>query len=201
MFVEWSSTKYILLSKPLYLIDCHGNQKAEFAKNIQKSTPQNLYWGIKLKLCRNVHSISLYKNNIYIYIFFLLLLHMHFLLLWQFRISTDLKWEKWKLSLIDVLLHVFWQNFFRIVCWVVLYRPSIKFYANYSFFFFFFVLFFFFAIATGSCRFNGGGVRIQILFNNHLRNNLVSTRHLRLWTAKQKASVDDFSKKMDVTCI
>ena len=33
------------LSKPLNLIGCHGNQKAEFAKNIQKSTPQKLYGG------------------------------------------------------------------------------------------------------------------------------------------------------------
>ena len=27
-----------LLSKPVNLIGCHGNQKAEFAKNIKKST-------------------------------------------------------------------------------------------------------------------------------------------------------------------
>ena len=33
MFVEWSSIKD------------HGNQKAKFAKNIQKSTPQKLYGG------------------------------------------------------------------------------------------------------------------------------------------------------------
>ena len=31
-----------VLSKPLNLIGCHGNQKAEFAKIIQKST-QKLY--------------------------------------------------------------------------------------------------------------------------------------------------------------
>ena len=33
------------LSKPLNLIGCHGNQKAQFAKNIQKSTPQKLHGG------------------------------------------------------------------------------------------------------------------------------------------------------------
>ena len=44
MFVEWSSTSVYFLSKPLNLIGCHGNQKAEFAKkNVQKSTPQKLY--------------------------------------------------------------------------------------------------------------------------------------------------------------
>ena len=31
-----------ILSKPLNLIGCHGNQKAEFAKNVQKSTLQKL---------------------------------------------------------------------------------------------------------------------------------------------------------------
>ena len=29
-------------SKPVNLIGCHGNQKAEFANNIQKSTPQKI---------------------------------------------------------------------------------------------------------------------------------------------------------------
>ena len=43
MFVEWSSTNMYFLSKPLNLIGCHGNQKAKFVKNIQKSTPQKLY--------------------------------------------------------------------------------------------------------------------------------------------------------------
>ena len=32
-----------VLSKPLNLIGCHGNQKAKFATNIQKSTPEMLY--------------------------------------------------------------------------------------------------------------------------------------------------------------
>ena len=44
MFDEWSSTKhnFFVLSKPLNLIGCHGNQKSDFAKNIQNST-QKLY--------------------------------------------------------------------------------------------------------------------------------------------------------------
>ena len=73
MFVEWSSTKHILLSKPLNLIDCHDNQKGKFAKNVQKSTPQKLYdpiCGIMLKLGRNVQSISLYKMIVFFFFVF-----------------------------------------------------------------------------------------------------------------------------------
>ena len=33
------------LSNLLNLIGCHGNQKDNLQKNIQKSTPQKLYWG------------------------------------------------------------------------------------------------------------------------------------------------------------
>ena len=50
-----------ILSKSLILIGCHGNQKAKFLK---------IFWeairGMKLKLCINVHDISLYiKYNFY----------------------------------------------------------------------------------------------------------------------------------------
>ena len=48
-------------SKPRDLIGCHGNQKAEFGKNIKINSSEAI-WGIKLKLFRNVHSISLYKS-------------------------------------------------------------------------------------------------------------------------------------------
>ena len=43
MFVEWSSAKHLLFTKPLNLIGCQGNQKAKCPKNIEKSTPQKLY--------------------------------------------------------------------------------------------------------------------------------------------------------------
>ena len=43
MFVEWSSTKHILFTKPLNLIGCQGNKKGKFPKDIKKSTPQKLY--------------------------------------------------------------------------------------------------------------------------------------------------------------
>ena len=41
----WSSTKHILLSKPLNLIGCHGKQKAKFAKNSENLTLQKLSEG------------------------------------------------------------------------------------------------------------------------------------------------------------
>ena len=44
MFIGWSSTKHIFLSKPLKLIVCHGNQKAQFVKHFQKSTPVGWSW-------------------------------------------------------------------------------------------------------------------------------------------------------------
>ena len=47
------------------LIGCHGNQKAEFAKKYSKINSEAI-WEIKLKLCRNVHSISFYKGIVFI---------------------------------------------------------------------------------------------------------------------------------------
>ena len=53
------------LSKPLNLIGCHGNWKAKIAKKYYKIISLEAIRGIKLKLCRNVHNISLYKNGIF----------------------------------------------------------------------------------------------------------------------------------------
>ena len=54
------------LFKPLNLIDCHHrNRKVKFAKKILKSNSSETIWGIKLKLCRIVHNISLYKILFY----------------------------------------------------------------------------------------------------------------------------------------
>ena len=47
-----------ILSKPLNLIGCHGNQKAKFVKKYKKNISEAIR-GMKLKLCRNVHNISL----------------------------------------------------------------------------------------------------------------------------------------------
>ena len=46
------------------------------------------------------------------------------------------------------------------------------------------------------CRFNECGIKFQILINNYLWINLVSTRYLKLWCAKHKVSVDDSSQKI-----
>ena len=71
-------------SKPLNLIGCHGNRKDKFAKKYSKINSSEAIMGVKLKLCRNVHNISLYKNCIFIAIAHVLSL------LWQLRFSIDL---------------------------------------------------------------------------------------------------------------
>ena len=53
------------LSKPLNSIGCHGNQKAQFAHKKSKINSSEAICGIKLKLCRNVHSISFYKSVVF----------------------------------------------------------------------------------------------------------------------------------------
>ena len=49
-----------ILYKPLNLIGWHGNRKAKFAKKCSKIFSEAVR-GMKLKLCRNFHNISLYK--------------------------------------------------------------------------------------------------------------------------------------------
>ena len=53
-----------VVSKPLKLISCHVSQKAKFLWWVGWGVGNNFseaVWGIKLKLCRNVHSMSLFK--------------------------------------------------------------------------------------------------------------------------------------------
>ena len=57
--------------------------------------------GMKLKLCINVHDISLYIKCIFIVVANVLSL------LWQLKVSIYLQWKKWKLAFISVLLHIF----------------------------------------------------------------------------------------------
>ena len=52
-----------ILSKSLILIGCHGNRKAKFSKKYSKIFSEAIR-GMKLKLCINVHDISLYINCI-----------------------------------------------------------------------------------------------------------------------------------------
>ena len=68
-----------ILFKLLNLIGCHGNRKDKFAKKYSKILARR---GMNLKLCRNVHNISLYKKVIFIAVFFIAVAHV-LLLLWQ----------------------------------------------------------------------------------------------------------------------
>ena len=51
-----------ILSKSLILIGCHGNRKATLSKKYSKIFFSEAIRGMKLKLCTNVHDISLYIN-------------------------------------------------------------------------------------------------------------------------------------------
>ena len=57
--------------------------------------------GMKLKLCRNVHNISLYKICVFIAVAHVLSL------LWQLRFSIDLQWGKSENLPIAVSLQIF----------------------------------------------------------------------------------------------
>ena len=54
-----------ILSKSLNLIDCHGNIKGKFSKNYLKIFSSKMIWGLKLKLCIDVHDISLYIKYVF----------------------------------------------------------------------------------------------------------------------------------------
>ena len=55
-----------ILSKPQNLIGFYGNSKVKFAKKYSKMISSEAVWGMKLKLCRDVHTISLYKKYVFI---------------------------------------------------------------------------------------------------------------------------------------
>ena len=65
MFLEWSSTNHMNFVQLLNLIGCHGNWNAKFAKKYSKILSSEAIRGMKLKLCRNVHNISLYKKYVF----------------------------------------------------------------------------------------------------------------------------------------
>ena len=66
------------------VIDCHGNRKAKFAKICSKIFSSEAMRGMKLKLCKNVHDISLYIKCVFIAV-------LHVLsLLRQLNVSIDL---------------------------------------------------------------------------------------------------------------
>ena len=54
-----------ILSKPLILISCHDNQKAELKKIYTKNFFSEAIREMKLKLYRNVHDIGLYRKYVF----------------------------------------------------------------------------------------------------------------------------------------
>ena len=60
-------------------------------------------WLPRLKLCINIHDISLYINYNFIVVVLVLSL------LWQLKVSIYmyLKWEKWEMAFVSVLLQIF----------------------------------------------------------------------------------------------
>ena len=69
------------LFKPLNLIGCHGNQKAQFEKNIKKSTPHKLYGGWSWNFAEMFIALAPKRY-----------------------------WGKWKLALIAVLVYCGYLN-------------------------------------------------------------------------------------------
>ena len=107
-----------ILSKLLNLIGCHGNhRKDKFVKKYSKIISSEAIRGMKLKLCRNVHNISLYRKSF----FFLLTLLMWFLCYGnlKFPLTYNEKSER-------IPLQVFWQNFFFYKCLLSSPPPSGK---------------------------------------------------------------------------
>ena len=54
----------LILSKPLNLIGYYGNRKVKFAKKYSKIISSEAISG--MKLCRNIHNISLYKTGAFL---------------------------------------------------------------------------------------------------------------------------------------
>ena len=83
--------------------------------NNKKIVSSEAIRGIKLKLCRNVHNISLYKNGVFIAVAYVLSF------LWQlkFPLAYNGKSENWLL----LLSHCrYFDKFYRNVSWVALYQ-------------------------------------------------------------------------------
>ena len=55
-----------ILSKLLNLNCCRGNRNTKFSNKYSKIISSKAIKGMKLKLCKNVHNISLYKSFLFI---------------------------------------------------------------------------------------------------------------------------------------
>ena len=89
--------------------------QAKFEKKIYKKIfSSEAIRGIKLKLSRMFITLAFTEMAF----FFIVVVHV-LSLLWHFKVSIDLQWEKWKFT---SSLPMFWQKFYRNVPWVVLYE-------------------------------------------------------------------------------
>ena len=107
-----------ILSKPLNLIGCHGNSRDKFAKKYSKIISLEALRGMKLKVCRNVHNISLYKN--YVFYFHCSCLGFHCYGNLNFPLTCNEK--SGSRSLLLSHCRYFDKTFFINVCWVVLHQ-------------------------------------------------------------------------------
>ena len=101
-----------ILSKSLILIGCHGNRKAKCSKRYTQLFFSEAIRGMKVKLCINVHDISLYINYIFIVVAHVLSL------LWQLsfhrlimeKVETDIYFCVTADIFTKVLLKCFWSS-------------------------------------------------------------------------------------------
>ena len=112
-----------LFNEPPFVILCDGLYIYRYNFSIFQYTFIGWVWGGAAAHLYQVHArdtpppprsnISLYKNIVFIAV------AQALWLLWQLKVSIDLKWEKWKMRFIVISLQIFWQKFYRSVCWVV----------------------------------------------------------------------------------
>ena len=93
-----------------------ATERLNFRKKYSKIFFSEAMRGMKLKLCINVHGISLYIN----YIFYCRCFYCYGNLKFPYTCTYDGKSGNWHLFL---LLQIFWQKFYWNVSGVVLYQP------------------------------------------------------------------------------
>ena len=93
-----------------------ATKRQNLRKYIQKSIPQKLWWGIKLKLCRIVSTLVSTKL-----LFFIAVPRAPWLLC-QLKSFHRLTMRKVRIEIYCYLIADIWQKFYRNVPWVVLYQ-------------------------------------------------------------------------------
>ena len=112
MFLEWSSTKHTFFVIASYFDWLPWQPTDKICEKIFKNQ--------LLSSCLGDKAETLFLTFTKV-LFFIAVAHALWLL-WQLKISIDLKWKTWKLRLIAISLQIFWQKFYRNVPLVVLYQ-------------------------------------------------------------------------------